>query len=679
MFSSPEKRIKKESNSIKSKKDSSERNSFENNKNIASKNLQVLQEKSDDHLASKNLTDLQEMANQDDTGLPAQLKHGVESLSGVSLDDVKVNYNSSKPSNLGASAYAEGNHIHVGGGQEKHLAHEAWHVVQQKQGRVNSTRELNGTSINDDSSLEKEATDMGHKAAAYNSGNRHASKPTSKHSTSNVAQLFGFSNPFSRKKIKEKYSSYSESEQNLQDDNKGGFLKGATRGVLGLGGGIIGGLGGLAKGIGHKAYNKATGGEDVSIMANMKAGGTAGRDAGRVAGSAIVDGTRAVAGGAMGAAGGLIGGLGGAAYGAGKKAYNKATGGEDVSIMDNMVGGAKGGAKMGYEKTNALIDIAEEVPGLGVDLTRGAVGAAGGVVGGLGGAVYGAGKKVYNKATGGENVSIMDSMVGGAKRGFDLAANSEGSKMVMKSGVSAAAALAAAPTGAGFAAGALASKGMSGYYGEKEDKQDVALASGLLGGGLGSLASGAAGTAEAALNGSTFLSNHATTAAVGTAVSMPIGMGINATHDYVDNYGKPNSKTKEETPEEKGFGEKALGNAKALGGGFMGGVGGLLGGLGGAAYGAGKKVYNKATGGEDVSIMDSMVGGAKMVDDRFGGYAGSLTKKTGTAAVKKAVDLSKTDEKNTVGNKLTERKNRVKKILGFKVEDTEKKEKEKIE
>ena len=67
--------------------------------------------------------------------------------------------------------------------------------------------------------------------------------------------------------------------------------------------------------------------------------------------------------------------------------------------MDNMIGGAKGGAKMGYEKTNSLIDLSEEVPGLGVDLTRGAVGAAGGIVGGLGGAVYGTGKKAYNKAT----------------------------------------------------------------------------------------------------------------------------------------------------------------------------------------------------------------------------------------------------------------------------------------
>jgi len=192
MFSSPEKRIKKESNSIKSKKDSSERNSFENNKNIASKNLQVLQEKSDDHLASKNLTDLQEKANQDDTGLPAQLKQGVESLSGVSLDDVKVNYNSDKPSNLGAKAYAQGNEIHIGGGQEKHLAHEAWHVVQQKQGRVSSTRKESGTLINDDVSLESEATKMGDKA--MNSRiiqEDQTSMVSSITPSSNVAQLAG--------------------------------------------------------------------------------------------------------------------------------------------------------------------------------------------------------------------------------------------------------------------------------------------------------------------------------------------------------------------------------------------------------------------------------------------------------------------------------------------------------
>ena len=99
------------------------------------------------------------------TGLPDNLKSGVENLSGHSLDDVKVHYNSSQPASLQAHAYAQGTDIHVAPGQEKHLPHEAWHVVQQKQGRVQPTRQLKGkTNINDDAGLEKEADVMGAKA-----------------------------------------------------------------------------------------------------------------------------------------------------------------------------------------------------------------------------------------------------------------------------------------------------------------------------------------------------------------------------------------------------------------------------------------------------------------------------------------------------------------------------------
>lgn len=99
------------------------------------------------------------------TGLPDNLKSGVENLSGHSLDDVKVHYNSSQPASLQAHAYAQGTDIHVAPGQEKHLPHEAWHVVQQKQGRVQPTKQLKGTTnINDDQGLEKEADVMGAKA-----------------------------------------------------------------------------------------------------------------------------------------------------------------------------------------------------------------------------------------------------------------------------------------------------------------------------------------------------------------------------------------------------------------------------------------------------------------------------------------------------------------------------------
>jgi len=74
------------------------------------------------------------------TGLPTQPKAGVESLSGHSLDDVTVHYNSAKPAQLQAHAYAQGTDIHVAPGQEQHLPHEAWHVVQQKQGRCGCER-----------------------------------------------------------------------------------------------------------------------------------------------------------------------------------------------------------------------------------------------------------------------------------------------------------------------------------------------------------------------------------------------------------------------------------------------------------------------------------------------------------------------------------------------------------
>ncbi len=99
------------------------------------------------------------------TGMPDQLKSGVENLSGMSMDHVKVHYNSSQPAQLNALAYAQGSDIHIGPGQEKHLPHEAWHVVQQAQGRVQATRQMKaGVPVNDDPGLEHEADVMGEKA-----------------------------------------------------------------------------------------------------------------------------------------------------------------------------------------------------------------------------------------------------------------------------------------------------------------------------------------------------------------------------------------------------------------------------------------------------------------------------------------------------------------------------------
>jgi hypothetical protein len=116
--------------------------------------------------AGAETAQLEQAPSPNHTGLPDQLKTGVEGLSGVSLDNVKVHYNSAKPAQLNALAYAQGTDIHVGPGQEKHLPHETWHVVQQHEGRVKPTTQAKGVAINDDSGLEQEADVMGAKATA---------------------------------------------------------------------------------------------------------------------------------------------------------------------------------------------------------------------------------------------------------------------------------------------------------------------------------------------------------------------------------------------------------------------------------------------------------------------------------------------------------------------------------
>lgn len=98
-------------------------------------------------------------------GLPEPMKNNMEAMGGVDLSDVKVHHNSSQPEQVGALAYAQGNDIHLGPGQEKHLGHEAWHTVQQKQGRVKPTRMYKrSTPVNDEAHLEREADTMANQA-----------------------------------------------------------------------------------------------------------------------------------------------------------------------------------------------------------------------------------------------------------------------------------------------------------------------------------------------------------------------------------------------------------------------------------------------------------------------------------------------------------------------------------
>ncbi|MFL6604960.1 MAG: DUF4157 domain-containing protein [Steroidobacteraceae bacterium] len=94
----------------------------------------------------------------DKRGLPDKLKTDIERLSGMNLDDVRVHLNSPLPAQHQVLAYTQGNDIHVAPGQQRLVAHEAWHVVQQQGGRV-STRGRSHIGLGSDpDTLETERT-----------------------------------------------------------------------------------------------------------------------------------------------------------------------------------------------------------------------------------------------------------------------------------------------------------------------------------------------------------------------------------------------------------------------------------------------------------------------------------------------------------------------------------------
>lgn len=128
----------------------------------SSSQSEVLQRKAD---MANNAAQRAEAPRPNNTGMPDNLKAGIESLSGFSMDEVRVHYNSSKPATVQALAYTQGTDIHVAPGQEKHLPHEAWHVAQQMAGRVSPTTNINGMPVNDNAGLEHEADVMGEKAS----------------------------------------------------------------------------------------------------------------------------------------------------------------------------------------------------------------------------------------------------------------------------------------------------------------------------------------------------------------------------------------------------------------------------------------------------------------------------------------------------------------------------------
>ncbi|HEX2901487.1 MAG TPA: DUF4157 domain-containing protein, partial [Bacteroidia bacterium] len=107
------------------------------------------------------------------SGVPTDVMGKMESTFNADFSNVQIVQNSSKASEAGALAYAQGNSVHFAPGQfnpetpggQQLLGHELSHVVQQRQGRVQANSEVNGMPVNNDRSLEAEADQMGAKAA----------------------------------------------------------------------------------------------------------------------------------------------------------------------------------------------------------------------------------------------------------------------------------------------------------------------------------------------------------------------------------------------------------------------------------------------------------------------------------------------------------------------------------
>ena len=104
--------------------------------------------------------------------MPAAVQAKMEQSMGADFSAVRI-HEGPRASALGAHAYTQGSDIHFSPGAyqpgsrsgQELLGHELAHVVQQSQARVTPTTQAKGVAVNDDDALEREADEMGARAA----------------------------------------------------------------------------------------------------------------------------------------------------------------------------------------------------------------------------------------------------------------------------------------------------------------------------------------------------------------------------------------------------------------------------------------------------------------------------------------------------------------------------------
>jgi hypothetical protein len=118
--------------------------------------------------------------------MPAAVQAKMEHAFGADFSAVSI-HEGPEAAAIGALAYTRGTDIHVAPGQyqpdtqrgQELLGHELAHVVQQSQGRVRATTQARGVDINDDAALEREADEMGARAARGREASMGAAGPLS--------------------------------------------------------------------------------------------------------------------------------------------------------------------------------------------------------------------------------------------------------------------------------------------------------------------------------------------------------------------------------------------------------------------------------------------------------------------------------------------------------------------
>lgn len=134
---------------------------------------QLTPESEEEELLQGKFSPIQRQESENRTGMPDEVKTQMEDSFGTDFSGVRVHPDSSMAPEVGALAYTQGTDIHFAPGQFKPdttagqqlLGHELTHVIQQSEGRVQPTTEVNGMPVNDDVSLETEADIMGQQSA----------------------------------------------------------------------------------------------------------------------------------------------------------------------------------------------------------------------------------------------------------------------------------------------------------------------------------------------------------------------------------------------------------------------------------------------------------------------------------------------------------------------------------